>query len=210
MRALLKDMKEALLEGDDEAVVELVQKAIDSGIDAERILNEGLVPGMDEVAILFRNGDIFVPEVLMAANAMQAGNDLLKPLLVHVNTKKKGKVIIGTVEGDLHDIGKKIVGMLLEGAGFEVIDLGMDVSTERFIGALRETQADILGMSAMLTTTMTVMKTVIDKINEEGYGDRVKVMIGGAPVTDFYAKEIGAYYAYDGASAVELANQLIS
>lgn len=209
MSKLFKSLNEAILEGDEDLVLELVQDAIGAGKSPESILNEGLVPGMDKVAILFRDGDLFVPEVLMAANAMKAGSDLLKPLLIQGMLTKKGKIIIGTVEGDLHDIGKRIVAMMLEGAGFEVIDLGIDVTPENFVTALKDTQANILAMSAMLTTTMTVMKTVVEKMQSEGYGDSVQVMIGGAPVTDEYAQKIGAHYSYDAASAVELANNLI-
>ncbi|WP_130862806.1 corrinoid protein [Bacilliculturomica massiliensis] len=207
MSKLYKKMQEAVLEGDEDVVVELVQEAIDEGLNAEEILNDGLIEAMNEVAVLFRDGDMFVPEVLMSANAMQAGNGLLKPLLVQGVSEKKGRIVIGTVEGDLHDIGKKIVGMMLEGAGFEVIDLGMDVKPDRFIGALKETEATMLGMSAMLTTTMTVMPVVIERMKKEGFG-HVKVMIGGAPVTDAYAQQIGAHYSYDASSAVELAKRL--
>ncbi len=205
---LFKEMKEAILEGDDEVIVDLVEKAIKDGVDPIEILDKGLVPGMDEVGKLFKEGEIFVPEVLMSANVMAAGNELLKPLLVGGKREVKGKIIIGTVKGDLHDIGKKIVAMMLEGAGYEVIDLGIDVTPERFMGALEETQADYVGMSAMLTTTMPVMEEVVKLIRgNEKYKD-VKIMIGGAPVTEAFAEEIGARFSYDAASAVDLANEL--
>ncbi len=159
--------------------------------------------------VLFKNGDLFVPEVLMSANTMQAGNEYLKPLMVGEAVETKGKIIIGTVEGDLHDIGKKIVGMMLEGAGYEVVDVGIDVPVERFLGAIDETQADIVGMSAMLTTTMTVMDDVIQAMKKDEKYANVKVMIGGAPVNNIYADKIGARYSHDAASAVDLANDIM-
>ncbi len=204
----LKKIQQAVLEGEADDVVSYVQKALAEQTDPQVILNEGMVPGMDEVAVLFRDGEMFVPEVLMSAMAMQAGNDILKPLLVQGGVQSKGVVISGTVYGDLHDIGKKIVGMMLEGSGFKVIDLGMDVPVEKFIGAIQEAKADLLCMSAMLTTTMPVMKEVVDELKKRGIS--VKVMVGGAPVTDAFAKEISAHYSFDAASAVELANRLIS
>lgn len=205
----LKAIKEAVIEGDEDAVVELVEEELKKGTEPKEILDGGLVAGMDVVGEEFKNNAMFVPEVLMSANAMAAGNDLLKPLMVGEKKESRGKVVIGTVQGDLHDIGKKIVGMMLEGAGFEVIDLGIDVTVERFIGALEETQAKLIGMSAMLTTTMTVMGEVIDVINHDERFKDVKVMIGGAPVNDIYAKKIGANYSHDAASAVELAKSLM-
>lgn len=207
---LLEKIKEAVLEGEEEIVAELVQKAAEAGMSPLTILEEGLVPGMDEVGQRFKNGEMFVPEVLMSANAMQMGSDILKPLMVGEKRKIKGRIIIGTVKGDLHDIGKKIVGMMLEGAGYEVIDLGIDVTPERFMGALEETQADAVGMSAMLTTTMTVMQETVEKIKQDGRYENVKLMIGGAPVTENFGQQIGAYFSYDAASAVELANELMA
>lgn len=206
---LLKKMKTAVMEGEIDEVIAYVEEALEQGTDPIDILEQGLVAGMDEVGQRFKSGNMFVPEVLMAANAMQAGNDLLKPLMVGNARKTKGKIVIGTVEGDLHDIGKKIVGMMLEGAGYEVIDLGIDVTPERFIGALEESQADAVGMSAMLTTTMTVMKKVTDILKEKESLKDVKIMIGGAPVTPAYAEQIGAKFSYDAPSAVELANTLM-
>jgi 5-methyltetrahydrofolate--homocysteine methyltransferase len=202
-------MTEAILEGDEELVAGLVAKALKMGEKPEDILDQGLVAAMNVVGRLFKDGEMFVPEVLMSANAMQAGNNLLKPLMVGEAKKTKGKVVIGTVAGDLHDIGKKIVGMMLEGAGYEVMDLGIDVSTERFIGAVRETNADIIAMSAMLTTTMTAMDEVIQEMKKDSTFDCVKIMVGGAPLSDDYAKKIGANFSYDAASAVELANRLM-
>lgn len=210
MDDLYRNMKNAIIEGDEEEVVALVEKALAQNAPPKEILNNGLISGMDAVAIRFKNGDMFIPEVLVAAHAMQAGNDLLKPLLAQKgDTEKKGTIVIGTVKGDLHDIGKKIVAMMLEGAGFEVIDVGIDVPNEKLIGAVKETNADILCMSALLTTTMPVFKEVIDGLHKEGYGNKVKVMVGGAPVSDKYAKQIQAYYAYDAGAAVELAQRLL-
>ncbi len=205
----LKAIKEAVIEGDEEAVAELVEEELAKGTEPGEILERGLVAGMDVVGEEFKNNAMFVPEVLMSANAMAAGNDLLKPLMVGEKKKEsKGKIVIGTVKGDLHDIGKKIVGMMLEGAGFEVIDLGIDVTVERFIGALEETQAKMIGMSAMLTTTMTVMGDVVEALKGDERFKDVKVMIGGAPVNDIFADKIGVNYSHDAASAVELAKKL--
>jgi len=206
---LLEKMSNAVIEGDDELVCELVEKALADGKKPLEILEEGLVPGMDVVGKLFKEGEMFVPEVLMSANAMQAGNDILKPLMVGEKREVRGKIVIGTVKGDLHDIGKKIVGMMLEGAGFEVTDLGIDVTPERFIGALDETQADAVGMSAMLTTTMPVMGEVTEALKADAKFANVKAMIGGAPVTAAYGDQIGARFSYDAASAVELAKEIL-
>ena len=205
----LKEIKEAVLEGDDELIEELVEKELKEGTPAMEILEGGLMAGMEKVGELFRTGEYFLPEVLMSANAIQAGNELLKPLLVGEKRESKGKIVIGTVKGDLHDIGKKIVGMVLEGAGFEVIDIGIDVDPERFLGALRETKADAVGMSAMLTTTMPVMKEVASLVHDSEEFKDVKVMIGGAPVTEQYGEMIGAEFSYDAGSAVELANRIL-
>lgn len=207
---LLKKMKNAVVEGDAELVVELVEEAIAEGINPLNILDDGLVLGMDEVGRLFKENEMFVPEVLMSANAMQAGNNLLKPLMVNEQREAKGKVVIGTVQGDLHDIGKKIVAMMLEGAGYEVLDLGIDVTPERFLKAIEETQANAVAMSAMLTTTMTVMGEVSNEINSNSKYEGIKIMIGGAPVTQMFAEKIGARFSYDAASAVELANELLA
>lgn len=205
---LLEKISSAVVEGDDEAVCELVEKAIKEGTAPLEILEQGLVPGMDVVGKQFKEGEMFVPEVLMSAMAMQAGNDLLKPLMIGEKRESRGRIVIGTVKGDLHDIGKKIVGMMLEGAGFEVDDLGIDVTVERFLGALDETQAGIVGMSAMLTTTMPVMEEVAKALKADSKYSHVKVMIGGAPVTESYGEQIGARFSFDAASAVDLAKEL--
>lgn len=209
MSELYSKMAEAVLEGQEANVVSLVNQALGQGISADDILNEGLMKGMDEVAVLFRDGEFFVPEVLMSAQAMQAGNNLLKPHLMKAGVSQKGTVVIGTVEGDLHDIGKKIVAMMLEGDGFKVVDLGVNVTTEDFMAAIEREQPNLLGMSAMLTTTMTAMPTVINELAARGYGDKVKVMVGGAPLSEAYAQKIGAHYSHDASAAITLANSLL-
>ncbi len=176
---------------------------------AGEILNVGLIAGMDEVGRDFKAGDLFVPEVLIAARAMQAGMNVLRPLLAEGDVPTVGKYAIGTVKGDLHDIGKNLVKIMLEGAGFEVIDLGTDVAPEKFVSTVREHRPTVVGMSALLTTTMTQMKAIIEALEEAGVRDSVKVMIGGAPVTAEYAKQIGAdAYAPDAASAADIAREL--
>lgn len=195
--------------GRRKVVDQLVREALAEGVKAETILNEGLVVGMTNLGEQFKNGEVYVPEVLVAARAMKTGTEILKPLLVAENVQSLGTVAIGTVEGDLHDIGKNLVGMMLEGSGFTVMDLGVDVKPEMFIDAVRG-GAKIIGMSALLTTTMTSMKEIIDAINEAGLRDQVKIMIGGAPITQEYADEIGADgYSIDAASAAQLAKELI-
>ncbi len=206
----LKAIAENLINGNAPAVKKGVEEALAEGISPQEILNGALLPAMDEVGYRFKNNIFYVPEVLIAARAMHAGMDVLKPLLAESDVPSAGKVVIGTVKGDLHDIGKNLVAMMLEGGGFEVIDLGVDTSPEKFIEAIREKQPDIVGMSALLTTTMVNMKTTIDAFVEAGVRDQVKVMIGGAPVTQRYADEIGADgYAPDAASAVDLARSLV-
>lgn len=196
--------------GRKKIVDQLVKEALNEGVKAETILNEGLVVGMTNLGEMFKNGEVYVPEVLVAARAMKAGTDILKPLLASENVQSLGKVAIGTVQGDLHDIGKNLVGMMLEGNGFEVIDLGVDVAPEAFVEAVKN-GAQVIGMSALLTTTMPMMKAVIDMLNAEGLRDKVKVMIGGAPITQEYADQIGADgYSTDAASAAELAQKLIA
>ena len=195
--------------GRKKIVDQLVKEALNEGVKAETILNEGLVVGMTNLGEMFKNGEVYVPEVLVAARAMKAGTDILKPLLASENVQSLGKVAIGTVQGDLHDIGKNLVGMMLEGNGFEVIDLGVDVAPEAFVEAVKN-GAQVIGMSALLTTTMPMMKAVIDMLNAEGLRDKVKVMIGGAPITQEYADEIGADgYSKDAAEAVKLAGRLL-
>ncbi len=205
----LENIAEHLYEGDDEKVVELVQKALDEGIAPNEVLQGGLIAGMDEVGRDFKAGDLFVPEVLIAANAMHAGMSVLRPLLSDSEASGAGKYVIGTVEGDLHDIGKNLVKMMLEGAGFEVIDLGTDVKPQDFVDAVREHQPRVIGMSALLTTTMVNMKATIEALEEAGLRDGLKIMIGGAPVTAQFAEEVGAdAFAADAAMAVDVAREM--
>ena len=200
---------EALIRGDRDTVADLVQKALDEGVDAEAVLNEGLVAGMDVVGRKFRNNEFYVPEVLIAARAMNAGMELLEPILAEAGAKPAGVVVLGTVKGDLHDIGKNLVGMMLKGGGFKVVDAGIDVAPEKFVELAQQSNAQLIGLSALLTTTMTQMPNVVEALKEAGLD--IKVMIGGAPITQEYADEIGADgYAPDAASAVDLARQLIA
>jgi 5-methyltetrahydrofolate--homocysteine methyltransferase len=211
MSDTLQQIAEKLYDGSAPDVAALVQQALDEGMGPGEVLTGGLVVGMDAVGRDFKAGELFVPEVLIAARAMHAGMDVLKPLLAESEVPSAGKYIVGTVKGDLHDIGKNLVRMMIEGGGFEVVDLGVDVSPEGFVEAVRENEPDILGMSALLTTTMTNMKGVIEALEEAGLRDSVKVMIGGAPVTDAYAQEIGADgYAPDAATAVDVARELMA
>ena len=200
-----------ILEGNQNVVRENVQKAVDAGIAPEVILQQGLIPAMTEVGRLFETGEYFVPEMLIAARAMQAGLAILKPRLVAANIKAAGKVVIGTVQGDLHDIGKNLVAMMMEGAGFEIVDLGTDVSPEKFVAAVRDHKANLMALSALLTTTMPKMEATIKAVQEAGIRDQVKVMIGGAPVTQAYADKIRANgYAADASRAASLAKTLVS
>jgi 5-methyltetrahydrofolate--homocysteine methyltransferase len=205
----LAAIAEALIKGDRNTVCSLVQQAVDEGVSAGQILDEGLVAGMDVVGRKFKNNEFYVPEVLIAARAMNAGMEILEPLLAEGGVKSAGVVVIGTVKGDLHDIGKNLVGMMLKGGGFKVIDAGIDVPAEKFVALAQENDADLIGLSALLTTTMTQMGAVIEAVKEAGLG--AKVMIGGAPITQEYADEIGADgYAADAASAVDTARALMS
>ena len=200
----------AVKDGRKKIVEQLVKDALSEGVGADVILNEGLVKGMTELGELFKNGEVYVPEVLVAARAMKAGTTLLKPLLMEANVQSLGTVAIGTVEGDLHDIGKNLVAMMLEGTGFTVIDLGENVSPAAFVEAAQN-GAQIVAMSALLTTTMPMMATTIQALKDAGLRDKVKVMIGGAPITQDYADQIGADgYSTDAASAAELAKRLIA
>ncbi|RME81488.1 MAG: cobalamin-binding protein [Caldilineae bacterium] len=211
MSRVLERLSTAILEGDKDKAARLVERALDQGVPAKEILDNGLMPGMDEVGARFRRGDMFVPEVIMSADAMQAGLDLLRPHLVAGGVELVGKIVMGTVKGDLHDIGKNLVDMMCEGAGFEIVDLGFNVPPEAFVEAIKEHKPDIVGMSAMLTTTMRAMGYTIKAIEEAGLRDRVKIMVGGAPVDAEFAKRIGADgYGSNAATAVELAKQLIS
>jgi len=209
MAGLLEKIAAKLYEGEDEEVADLVRSALDKGVAPVEILQGGLIAGMDQVGRDFKAGDLFVPEVLIAARAMHAGMGVLRPLLAESEAPSAGKCLIGTVKGDLHDIGKNLVRMMLEGAGFEMVDLGTDVSAEVFVGAVREHKPKLVGMSALLTTTMVQMKATIDALEEAGLRGSVKIMVGGAPVTDSYARQIGAdAYAPDAASAVDIARGL--
>ncbi|TET59603.1 cobalamin-binding protein [Candidatus Aerophobetes bacterium] len=206
----LGEVAEKLIAGKADEVRSLVKEAIDEGQDVSKILNEGLVAGMSVVGEKFKKNEFYVPEVLIAARAMKAGMGLLNPILLEKNIKGVGTMVLGTVRGDLHDIGKNLVGMMLEGAGFEVIDLGVDVASEKFIQAAKEKNANLVGLSALLTTTMLAMKDVTQAVEKEGLKGKVKVMIGGAPITQDYADEIGADgYAPDAASAVDTAKELL-
>lgn len=206
----LKPISEALQRGEAEKVAELVQLALAEHQSPKEILDNGLIEGMNIIGIKFKEHEIFLPEVLIAARAMYAGMDLLNPLLAQTGVRKIGKVVLGTVKGDLHDIGKNLVKMMLEGAGFEVIDLGVDVSSEKFVAAVEEHHPDILGMSALLTTTMVFMPEVVNSLRSTDLGERVKIIIGGAPVTQHYADQIGADgYAPDAATAVEDVKELL-
>jgi 5-methyltetrahydrofolate--homocysteine methyltransferase len=207
---ILQKISEELQKGNYQEVPKLVQEALNAKIPPAKILSDGLVSGMDIVGDKFRRDELFMPEVLISAKAMQAGMDILRPKLIEAGAKLAGKVIVGTVKGDLHDIGKNLVGMLMEGAGFQVIDLGIDVPSEKFVEAVKSHKSNILGLSALLTTTMPKMKEVIESLVEAGVRKSVKVMVGGAPLTEKFAKDIGADgYAPDAASAVEKARELI-
>ena len=204
----LNALAEAIINGNRDDAKRLVQEAIDEGVDAEAILNDGLTAGMDVVGQRFKNNEFYVPEVLIAARAMNAGMELLEPLLVKSGAKPKGVVVIGTVKGDLHDIGKNLVAMMLKGGGFKVVDAGIDVSPEGFIEQAKGSDADVIALSALLTTTMPQMKNVVDAVKDAGMS--TKTMIGGAPVTQEYADEIGADgYAPDAASAVDKMRELL-
>ncbi|MFA7370362.1 MAG: corrinoid protein [Sphaerochaetaceae bacterium] len=199
-------ISEFLQKGRAKEVRELTQQAVDEGMGAEEILDQGLLAGMNVVGIKFKNNEIFVPEVLIAARAMNAGMEVLQPLLIAGNTKTRGTVVIGTVKGDLHDIGKNLVGMMMKGKGLTVIDLGTDVAPERFVEEAVSNNADIIACSALLTTTMKEMGNVVNAVKEASIRDKVKIMIGGAPVTDSFRETIGAdHYTPDAATAAEVA-----
>ncbi len=211
MSNILEQMQKDLYDGKADEVGTATQNALDEGMSAQEILSDGLIGGMDKVGKDFKAGDLFIPEVLMSAKAMHAGMAVLRPLLAESGALSLAKMVIGTVVGDLHDIGKNLVGMMLEGAGFEIIDLGTDVSPEKFVEAVRAEGADLVGMSALLTTTMPSMKATIEALTEAGLRDRVKVIVGGAPVTASFAEGIGAdAYAPDAASAVDTARSLMA
>jgi len=208
---LVEQMFDDLYDGLAEEIVEGTNILLERGWDAKRVLDDALVGGMNIVGADFRDGILFVPEVLLAANAMKAGMAVLRPLLAETGAKPVGKMVIGTVKGDIHDIGKNLVGMMMEGAGFEVIDLGINTDAESYIAALRKEQPDILGMSALLTTTMPYMKVVIDTLKAEGIRDDYIVMVGGAPLNEEFGKAIGAdAYCRDAATAVTVAKELVA
>jgi 5-methyltetrahydrofolate--homocysteine methyltransferase len=208
--ATLDNIRQNVIDGDASSAEEGVRKALDEGLGPEAILHQALIPAMAEVGDRFERQEFFVPEMLIAARAMQAGLNVIKPMLADSGVEPLGRVVLGTVSGDLHDIGKNLVSMMLEGAGFEVADLGVDAAPEKFVDAAKGMDANIVGMSALLTTTMGNMKGVIDALAEAGLRDRVKVIIGGAPVNQAYADEIGADgYAADASSAATLARSLM-
>ncbi len=208
---LVAQMHDDLYDGLGEEIIEGTQILLDRGWDASRLLDEALVAGMNIVGKDFRDGILFVPEVLMAANAMKGGMGLLRPILANTGAKPVGKMVIGTVKGDIHDIGKNLVGMMMEGAGFEIIDLGINTDADEYIAALEEHKPDILGMSALLTTTMPYMKVVIDAMKEKGIRDDFIVLVGGAPLNEEFSQFIGANaYCRDAATAVDVAKKLVS
>lgn len=210
MSNLLAEVTRAVIEGQFEHITVLTERALSEGWSAKEILDEGLMPGMDCVGEAFQRAEIFVPEVLLSARAMQAAMDVLKPRLAESGARMVGKLVIGTVQGDIHDIGKNLVAMMVKGAGFEVLDLGHDVSPEVFVQAVKEHRPDIVGMSALLTTTMRAMERTIRALKEAGLRDQIKIMVGGAPVTSEFAEQIGAdAYCSDAAVAKETARRFV-
>lgn len=207
---ILDRIAESIQIGDDEEVPGLTKQAIEEHISPRDILDRGLIAGMNVVGEKFKEHELFLPDVLLAAKAMHAGLDILKPLMIKEGVPHRGKVVLGTVQGDLHDIGKNLVGIMLKGAGFEVIDLGNDVPPGKFVEAAREEGASIIGMSALLTTTMPAMKQVVEMVREQGLAEQVRTIIGGAPVSEEFKDEIGAdAYGYDGASAVDIVKTIL-
>jgi 5-methyltetrahydrofolate--homocysteine methyltransferase len=210
MQEELNALAQAILEGKRNDAVELTRKLIEAGVNPKQILDEGLIAGMSIAGEKFKNGEYFVPEILVAARAMKASMELLRPLLVAADVQPIGTMVIGTVRGDLHDIGKNLVAMMVEGAGFRVVDLGVDVSADKFVAAAKEHNAQIVGMSALLTTTMTYIPEVIKAFDAEGLRPKVKLIVGGAPVTQEWANQIGAdAYAPDAATAVDKCKELL-
>ncbi|MGD8726794.1 MAG: corrinoid protein [Gemmatimonadales bacterium] len=206
---LLAEIAKAIIEGNHQRVDELTGRVIEEGVHPKSILDDGLIAGMNVVGERFRVHEIFLPDVLMAAKAMYAGMDLLRPLLIEEGIPSLGRVVIGTVQGDLHDIGKNLVGIMLRGAGFDVVDLGHDVAPEKMIETAREQQIPVIGMSALLTTTMPVMKEVVQRLKDEGLAGDIKTVVGGAPVTEKFAHDIGAdAYGFDAANAVAVVKRL--
>jgi len=210
MSDLLDKIYKGVMSGDSLAVEEGVNEALAAGLGAEEILTKGMITAMGEVGRLFEEGEYFVPEMLIAARAMKGGLNILRPALSEADIQPKGKVAIGTVKGDLHDIGKNLVAMMLEGAGYEILDLGVDVTPEQYLEAVQKDAVDVVALSALLTTTMPSMKATVEVLGENGVRDQVKVIVGGAPVTDAYAQQIGADgYSPDASQAVRLTNSLL-
>jgi len=207
---ILKDIAKNVIAGENAEVAEQVAQAIQSGVPTIEILDDGLIAGLNVVGARFKKHDMFLPEVLLSARAMTAGVAVLKPLLIAEEVPSRGKVVLGSVQGDLHNIGKNLVGIMLEGAGFEVVDLGIDVPPEKFIDAAIAEDASVIGLSSLLTTTMGLMKVVVDLVQEKGLSGQVQVIVGGAPVSEEFAQSIGADgYAYDAANAVEKVMALV-
>ncbi len=211
MSDVLAELSTAVIEGNVDDMADLTEDALDEELSAQDILDKGLMPGMDHVGVEFKAGNMFVPEVLRSARAMHVSMDMIRPLLAESGASMTGKMVIGTVKGDLHDIGKNLVGMMCEGAGFEVEDIGKNIEPEEFVEAVKKCEPDVLGMSALLTTTMRAMEHTIKALEEAGLRDKVKIMIGGAPVTEAFSDQIGADgYASNAASAAELAKKFVA
>ena len=211
MEKLIAEMKATVVAGRHNDIEALVKKSLRQGLSANDLINDALIAAMDVVGIRFAKGDIFVPEMLVSAMTMKKGLEIVKPLLQNSGSQSKGKIVLCTVKGDLHDIGKNLVAMMMEGAGFEVIDLGVDATVEKVLQKINEIQPDILGLSALLTTTMPEMKKVIEELNSQGMRDRIKVMVGGAPLSHEFARHIGAdAFGRDAAEAVAIARNLIA
>jgi len=209
--SVLEDLSASVISGNAAKTEEFTTSALSSGLASVDVLTKGLIAGMNVVGAKFKNNEFYVPEVLIAARAMNAGMKILRPKLAETGVKPEAKFVVGTVKGDLHDIGKNLVAMMMEGAGFEVIDLGVDVTPDKFVDAIKTNNAELIGMSALLTTTMLNMKDTITALNSSGLRDKVKVLVGGAPLTQSFSDEIGADgYAPDAASAVDLARQLLA
>ena len=209
--AILEDIQNCVLDGELDEIKDLVQKAVDEGIDPAAIINDGLIGVMNIVAPLFKSGEMFVPEVMESAYTMNEGMQVVKPLITDADMPTKGKVIIGTVNGDLHDIGKNLVVLMMESRGYTVIDMGVDVKEEQFVEAIKEHKPDIVGMSSLLTTTMMKIDDTIKMINESGLRDQVKIIIGGAPISQEFADDIGADgYSEDASTAVELCDRMMA
>lgn len=205
-----EELSNSVIEGDKEKVTDVAQELVDEGLKPNEIVEQGLIAGLDVVGQRFKDGDMFVPQVMMAAESMKAGMEILNPLLAEGESSSKGTVVLGTVAGDLHDIGKNLVGMMMESASLKVVDLGVDIEPEEFVESIKENDPDILGMSALLTTTMQEMQNTLELLEEEGLKEDLKIMVGGAPVTPDFAEEIGAdRWAQDAAAAKEAALELL-